>query len=435
MLPTSQQPETGKKRRELSAAAKKRAWQKKKLKESARRAAKRQHLEHEQQLPQQQRRLQQQHQGAEPKLSKGFEAATKRAREETENLSRRKRRRKQSQSSKQNQNQMPQLPQKAQVIEAQAASQAVQQTVASPRLAALGTKSPSQRASPRLQALAAAKAAATIPEISLELSVDSSAGAAASAASSPLPAFAPPQWHLDYKVDELERRLQPLLSEPAIGVDIEWRPTFVAGKPPNPVALLQLSSLHHCVLLPIKHLRALPPSLGQLLSSPRIWKLGCGIEEDAKKILADLGLPCSPVLEIGDVACMLQLEDGVAFPSLATGEEVKPGLRALCLACGYDLQKPKKLSRSNWEARGLTQQQQRYAALDAYAGIWIARCLHALHSSRTRSAATPSPLLPWLGAQGDRLDAFRGRRKLEAKERRQERQKEKRKAKAQAAGR
>lgn len=197
--------------------------------------------------------------------------------------------------------------------------------------------------------------------------------------SPPLPAFTPPSWDLLYNIDELERRLQPLLGEPAIGVDIEWRPTFVAGKPPNPVALLQLSSMSRCVLIPVRHLRHFPPSLATILSSPRIWKIGCGVEADAKKLLSDCALECTPTFEVGNVAQRLQRQGQLRFPGLADGEEVRPGLRGLALACGYDLEKPKRLSRSNWEMRPLSAQQQRYAALDAYAGIWIARCVHALN--------------------------------------------------------
>lgn len=173
-----------------------------------------------------------------------------------------------------------------------------------------------------------------------------------------------------------------MLQESAVGLDIEWRPTFVAGRAPNPVALLQLSTRSRVVLIPVHHLRKpLPPSLAMLLSSPTVWKLGCGVGEDATKLLRDCGLSCSPTLEVGDVALRLQHEERVAFPHLPEDERLRPGLRGLALACGYDLEKPKRLSRSNWEKRPLTPEQQRYAALDAYAGLWIARCLHTLHQA------------------------------------------------------
>lgn len=143
-------------------------------------------------------------------------------------------------------------------------------------------------------------------------------------------------------------------------------------------------------------MRHLPPSLGTLLASPRVYKVGVGVAEDASKLLEDYGLSCSPTLEIGDTAVRLQKGSGgdrgasgstagggaapLTFPALPAGEVVRPGLRNLALACGYELAKPKKVTRSNWENKRLTPQQQKYAALDAYAGVWIARCIHALHA-------------------------------------------------------
>lgn len=231
-----------------------------------------------------------------------------------------------------------------------------------------------------------------------------------------VPAFEPPRWEIAYDAAAVERCVQPLLAEPAVGIDIEWRPTFVAGRAPNPVALLQLSSRSRCVLVPVHHLRKpLPPSIGALLASPRIWKLGCGVGDDAKKLLADCGLACTPTLEVGEVAVRLQREEGVAFPGLADGEAVRPGLKNLSLACGFDLEKPKKLSRSNWEKRPLTPEQQRYAAYDAYAGVWIARCLHVLHAKRRAAQAAAADDLSdvgfsrWLAQQAALNGAFHDR--------------------------
>ena len=97
------------------------------------------------------------------------------------------------------------------------------------------------------------------------------------------------------------------MDEPCIGIDVEWRPTFKAGQPRNPVALLQLSSMSKCVLIPVRHMRRpLPQSLAKLLASPRVYKVGCGVVEDAHKLLEDCGLLCTPTLEIGEVAMRLQ---------------------------------------------------------------------------------------------------------------------------------
>ena len=248
-----------------------------------------------------------------------------------------------------------------------------------------------EKAAAAERAAAAAAAAAAIAPPRAPVPTSSAAA---------VPGWAPPSWEVLYDTDAIERRVQPLLGEAAIGIDIEWRPTFVAGRPPNPVALLQLSSRSLCVLVPIRHLRKpFPPSLSTILASPRVVKLGCGVSEDARKLLSDCGLACTPTLEIGEVAVRLQREEGIAFPGLGEGEQVRPGLRGLCLACGFDLEKPKKLSRSNWERRPLLPDQQRYAAYDAYAGVWIARCLHALHAPKQDFGA-------WLAQQAHQLKLY-----------------------------
>ena len=76
--------------------------------------------------------------------------------------------------------------------------------------------------------------------VSHQSSTSSSSSSPSGGVPGGVPAFEPPSWELLYDPAAVERRVQPLLSEPAIGIDIEWRPTFVAGKGQNPVALLQL---------------------------------------------------------------------------------------------------------------------------------------------------------------------------------------------------
>ena len=258
-----------------------------------------------------------------------------------------------------------------------------------------------------------------------------------------VPPFAPPRWELHYDNASIERCVRPLLSEPAIGIDVEWRPNFVAGRGQNPVALLQLCSRTRCVLVPIKHLpRPLPPALGELLRSPRVWKLGVGVSEDAQKLLHDCKLQCEPTLEVGELALRLHNEENLQFPSLAAsgqGLGNQPGLARLAFACGFDLQKPKKLSRSNWEVRPLSDAQQRYAAYDAYCGVWIARCLHALHARKAHQnggqgssnghgggngGGTDGEFVRWLTEQSRRLGVYRQKQSALRDERKKERKKE-----------
>ena len=227
---------------------------------------------------------------------------------------------------------------------------------------------------------------------------------ASSNGGTPLPQFAPPRVVLSYDHELLESVIaEHLLGEEVIGLDIEWRPTFVRGAPPSRVGLIQLSSAQLCVLVPVRHLRTLPPSLLELLQSESTWKVGCGVTEDANKLLRDLGVVCSPVVEIGTAAERLQAGGRIHFPRLEAGCAVRPGLKAMASACGVELAKSKSVTRSNWEKRPLSPAQQKYAAEDAYSGFWLAQCIYSL-AQMERSDCRPS-LSEWLGEQATDLQA------------------------------
>ena len=213
-------------------------------------------------------------------------------------------------------------------------------------------------------------------------------GPGGSGASPPVP-FELPRWVLSYDKATLEQTISShFLRERAVGLDIEWRPTFVRGEPQNRTALIQVSTPNMCVLVPVRHLCILPPALVELLGARHIWKLGVGISADAERLRTDLGVQVASVFDVAGAALRLQRVGGVRFPGLPADARVGAGLKAIAAACGAPLSKSKKVALSNWELRPLSAKQQRYAAQDAYAGIWIAECLAALHAKATRAGAT-----------------------------------------------
>jgi len=210
----------------------------------------------------------------------------------------------------------------------------------------------------------------------------------------PPPQFTLPRWVLAYDMNILDQILRAeLLAETAIGLDIEWKPTFLKGAPQSKTGLIQVSSHRVAVLLPVKHLPQLPSALIELLASPKIIKVGCGISGDVKRLAADFGVECNGVCDVGRVATQMQRK-GVVFPNTPSDEPIGVGLKSLAAVFGATLEKPKAISRSNWEARPLTTRQQHYAALDAYAGLFIAASLHALQGTST-------PMSAWLMQHGD----------------------------------
>ena len=207
------------------------------------------------------------------------------------------------------------------------------------------------------------------------------AGASGGGGGTPPEPFELPRWVLSYDMATLDQTISShFLRERAVGLDIEWRPTFARGAPQNRTALIQLATPSMCALVPVHHLCTLPPALVELLEARHVWKLGVGIGADAERLRSDFGVQVESVFELAEAAQRLQRDDGVRFPGLPDGAKVGAGLKAIAAACGVPLAKSKKVGLSNWEARPLSAKQQRYAAQDAYAGVWIGGCLAALHA-------------------------------------------------------
>lgn len=227
-----------------------------------------------------------------------------------------------------------------------------------------------------------------------------SAASCGCAPSSPVLPFKSPRWVLAYDAATLRATLKRLLNEPVLGLDVEWRPSYQKGAPENKIALIQLSSPTLCVLVPTTRAPRLLPELVAILASPHIYKCGCGIEEDAKKLRRDFRVEVAAILDVGIAAAGLQQAGQLSFPHLDPDVRVNIGLKNLAHACGKTLNKSKAIACSNWERRPLSMQQQQYAAQDAYVGLWIAQCLHHLHTDQ-HAAAVDQPLPAWLEAQTD----------------------------------
>jgi ribonuclease D len=137
-------------------------------------------------------------------------------------------------------------------------------------------------------------------------------------------------------------------------------------------AARQVSNAHACVLAPVAHLSCVPPALASLMEDATVWKVGCGIASDADKVSTDLGVRMASLFDAGVVAKRLGRH-------LAPGP---PGLKGLCGHFGVVLQKDKRITLSDWQARPLTALQAAYAAQDAFASHWLVTRLHASHANR-----------------------------------------------------
>lgn len=147
-----------------------------------------------------------------------------------------------------------------------------------------------------------------------------------------------------------------------VGFDIEWKPQFVSirdGGTENQTAVLQLGVETSCLVLHIYHMSELPRLLISILEDENILKVGVGIEEDASKLRRHRGLLCEGMTDIQKMVQTTKCKQQFGLKTLAQ--------RFL----GIDLEKSKKITRSNWENLPLTPRQIEYAALDAWAGVKI----------------------------------------------------------------
>jgi hypothetical protein len=206
--------------------------------------------------------------------------------------------------------------------------------------------------------------------------------------------FALPAVHLTYKAAEAEALLARHVGEGldgasvVLGMDTESRPQGFGGD--GRVALLQLATPRAVVLLPLLRLQPAPPALARLLALPRTLLCGVGVAADA-----DAFACAAATVDVGVAAARH------AFVEV-TPQRPTPGLATVVEALGGPLlQKPRRITLSNWEDAPLSAAQVSYAALDAYAGGWAAAQMHALLGAQAAAAGAPPlpPLAAWLAAE------------------------------------
>jgi ribonuclease D len=141
-----------------------------------------------------------------------------------------------------------------------------------------------------------------------------------------------------------------LKNEEVLGFDTETKPSFEKGKM-NKVALLQLSTADTCYLIRLNVLGMQNPII-EILSSEKPLKIGLSLKDDYKMLNRRRSFKPAGFLDLQSVIG-------------------KFGIKDLSLQKIYAIMFNKKISKSqrltNWQAPNLTLQQQKYAAVDAWA--------------------------------------------------------------------
>ncbi len=145
-----------------------------------------------------------------------------------------------------------------------------------------------------------------------------------------------------------------LMDQPMVGFDTETRPTFRKGDIHN-VALMQLSTDNICFLFRLNRL-GISDEMEQFLSSGSVLKIGLSTKDDFIVLNRLRHVEPHGFIELQQ----LVREHGIGEASLSK-----------IYALMFDKRISKRQRLTNWEAVELTELQQRYAALDAWACLRI----------------------------------------------------------------
>ncbi|MGL5026532.1 MAG: 3'-5' exonuclease [Shewanella oncorhynchi] len=180
--------------------------------------------------------------------------------------------------------------------------------------------------------------------------------------------------------DAVVARLQ---AEQVLGFDTETRASFERGVQ-HPLSLIQIATVDTCYLFQHAILGEQFTQLKALLEDETILKVGVGLRSDAHALRRQWGINVASTLDLNWALAQL-------------GAEKEMGTRQLVAALlGVRIDKPKKVTLSNWQLVPLSSAQIHYAAADALAAL---KCFNALITQLTpfyhaSSAAKAALLIP-----------------------------------------
>ena len=167
-------------------------------------------------------------------------------------------------------------------------------------------------------------------------------------------------------LDAVDDAISQLRSKKVIGFDTETRPSYQKGILYN-VSLIQLATEDTCFLFRVNMID-FPKPLTDLLSDPAVTKVGLSLRDDFQSMRRRIAITPQGFVDLQSLAPEYQIKD-------------------CSLQKMYAILFNKKISKrqrlTNWDAEALTENQQQYAALDAWACLKIYAKLKEL-SANTR---------------------------------------------------
>lgn len=198
-----------------------------------------------------------------------------------------------------------------------------------------------------------------------------------------LPVLSLQSRHVEWVTPEyLATALQQLSRESVLGFDTETRASFEPGVQ-HPLSLVQLATSDTCYLFQQAVLGERLAELKPLLENEQILKVGIGLRGDGQALKRDWNILVSPRFDLN-----------WAMVQLGAGKEM--GTRQLVAVLLHQrIDKPKKITLSNWQQVPLSPAQIQYAALDALAAnhcFW--QLIEKLRGFYDKTSAENQSLLP-----------------------------------------
>jgi len=161
-----------------------------------------------------------------------------------------------------------------------------------------------------------------------------------------------------YVVDALSQvsaAVTHLRKHALVGFDTETRPSFKRGER-HKLSLIQLATPDDCFLFRINKLESIPMKLKQYLEDAKCPKVGLSTHDDINQIVRVSKMRPRGFIEIQELVKRFRIAD----MSLQ---------KIYAILFGQKISKSQRLT--NWDADELSEGQQRYAAIDAWACIDI----------------------------------------------------------------
>ncbi|KQK09028.1 hypothetical protein BRADI_2g45630v3 [Brachypodium distachyon] len=157
-----------------------------------------------------------------------------------------------------------------------------------------------------------------------------------------------------------------------VGLDTEWRQISHKGRRAKSfqIALLQLCVGDRCLVFQIFNADYVPHQLAEFLANPDHCFVAVGVGGDEQRLREDCGIEVAYTMDLPEVAA-----DVLHRPKLR-----QSGLKTLAReVMGALIDKPKRVTLSDWSSEHLTWEQVRYACIDAFVSFDVGRRLLCNH--------------------------------------------------------